>query len=59
VKSLQGFGQGDLLVRVAVEVPTHLNAAQKAKLEEFAALCDANSHPRAKSFFDRAKEFFR
>jgi len=59
VKSLQGFGQGDLLVRVAVEVPTHLNAAQKAKLEEFAALCDASSHPRAKSFFDRAKEFFR
>lgn len=59
VKDLQGHGQGDLLVRVAVEVPSHLNAAQKAKLEEFAALCDPASHPRAKSFFDRAKDFFR
>ena len=59
VKSLQGHGTGDLLVRVAVEVPTHLNAAQKTKLEEFEALCDPSSHPRSKSFFDRAKEFFR
>ncbi len=59
VKEIQGHGQGDLLVRVAVEVPSHLNAAQRAKLEEFSALCDASSHPRAKSFLERAREFFR
>ncbi len=59
VKNLQGFGHGDLLVRVALEVPTQLTPEQRAKLEEFAALCDQNSHPRAKSFFERAKEFFR
>lgn len=59
VKEIQGHGHGDLLVRVAVEVPSHLNSAQRTKLEEFAALCDPASHPRAKSFFDRAKEFFR
>lgn len=59
VKNLQGFGHGDLLVRVAVEVPTRLTAAQRAKIEEFAALCDNNSYPQAKSFFERAKEFFR
>jgi molecular chaperone DnaJ len=59
VKNLQGFGHGDLLVRVAVEVPTHLTSGQRAKLEEFAALCDSNSYPRAKSFLDRAKDFFR
>jgi molecular chaperone DnaJ len=40
VKSLQGHGVGDLLVKVAVEVPTKLNGAQRAKLEEFAKLCD-------------------
>ncbi len=57
VKSLQGHGVGDLLVKVAVEVPTKLNHAQRAKLEEFAKLCDENVNPQAKSFFDRVKEF--
>ena len=59
VKNLQGFGYGDLIVRVLLEVPTHLTGAQRGKLEEFAALCDNNSHPQAKSFFERAKEFFK
>ena len=59
VKNLQGYGTGDLLVRVFVEVPTHLNSAQKAKLEEFAQLCDENVNPKSKSFFERAKSFFR
>ena len=36
VKNIQGFGAGDLHVRVNVEVPSHLNHAQKAKLQEFA-----------------------
>lgn len=58
VKNLQDGSVGDLHVRVTVEVPTRLNAAQKAKLEEFAHLCDENVNPRAKSFLDRAKEFF-
>lgn len=59
VKNLQGYGTGDLLVRVLVEVPTHLNSAQRAKLEEFAQLCDENVNPKSKSFFERAKNFFR
>lgn len=59
VRSLHGPGSGDLHVRVAVEVPTRLNAAQRAKLEEFAALCDSNVNPRSKSFFERAKGLFR
>jgi molecular chaperone DnaJ len=58
VKNLQGYGFGDLHVRIVVEVPTHLNNAQKAKLQEFAELCDASVNPIGKSFFDRAKEFF-
>ena len=59
VKSVQGYGQGDLLARVQVEIPTRLNADQKAKLEEFARLCDERVHPMSKSFFDRAKGLFR
>lgn len=57
VKNLQGHGAGDLLVKVAVEVPTKLNQAQRAKLEEFAKLCDENVNPQSQSFFDRVKEF--
>ncbi len=58
VKNLQGHGQGDLHVRVQVEVPTHLNGEQKHKLEEFAALCDGREAPLTKSFFEKAKKFF-
>jgi molecular chaperone DnaJ len=59
VKNLQGYGQGDLHVRVQVEVPAHLNSAQKAKLHEFAALCDGQEAPLAQGFFEKAKKFFK
>lgn len=57
--NVQGYGHGDLHVRVHVEVPTHLTAAQRAKLQEFAALCDENVNPQSKSFFEKAKNLFR
>ena len=59
VKNVQGYEVGDLHVRVHVEVPTHLNAAQRGKLQEFAGLCDENVNPQTKSFFERARELFR
>lgn len=59
VKNLQGYGHGDLHVRVLVEVPTQLNAAQRAKLQEFAELCDQNTNPISKGFLEKAKNFFR
>jgi molecular chaperone DnaJ len=59
VKSVQGYGVGDLHVRVTVEVPTHLNGAQRAKLQEFAELCDSSVNPQSRGFFERAKDFFR
>jgi len=59
VKSVQGYGQGDLHVRVNVEVPAHLNASQRAKLQEFTELCDPGVNPRSRSFLERAKNLFR
>ncbi|HEV8543627.1 MAG TPA: molecular chaperone DnaJ [Verrucomicrobiae bacterium] len=59
VKSLQGYGHGDLHVRIVVEVPRNLNATQKAKLQEFAEQCDANVNPISRGFFDKAKDFFK
>ncbi|MFM2083173.1 MAG: hypothetical protein RL380_1864 [Verrucomicrobiota bacterium] len=59
VKNVQGYGSGDLHVRVSLEVPGKLTSAQRAKLEEFALLCDGNEHPGKKSFFEKAKRFFK
>jgi molecular chaperone DnaJ len=55
---LRGSGQGQLLVRVAVEVPTKLTGEQRQKLEDFAASCGDQNTPITKSFLERAKEFF-
>jgi molecular chaperone DnaJ len=59
VKNVQGYGQGDLHVRIDVEVPTHLSAAQRAKLQEFADMCSGNENPKSQSFFEKAKKLFR
>lgn len=59
VKNLQDNGHGDLHVRVQVEVPTRLTAEQKAKLQEFAGLCDGRETPLAQGFFEKAKKFFK
>jgi len=55
---LNSTSRGDLIVRVLVEVPTKLNAEQRHKLEEFAALMGEDNTPIHKSFFEKAKEFF-
>jgi molecular chaperone DnaJ len=57
--NVNGRERGDLLARVIVEVPTRLNSEQRQKLEEFADLCGDDNTPMHKTFFDRAKEFFR
>jgi molecular chaperone DnaJ len=59
VKNIQGYGHGDLHVRINIEVPTQLSAAQRTKLEEFAQLCNGNESPISQSFFDKAKKLFQ
>jgi molecular chaperone DnaJ len=58
VKNLQGYGHGDLRVRVQVEVPTRLTSEQKAKLQEFAESCGEDANPISKSFFEKARKLF-
>ena len=58
VKNLQGYGCGDLRVRIQVEVPTRLTAEQKARLQEFAELCGEDANPISKSFFEKARKLF-
>jgi molecular chaperone DnaJ len=57
--NVNGRERGDLLARLLVEVPTRLNNEQRQKIEEFAALCGEENTPLRKSFFERAREFFR
>jgi molecular chaperone DnaJ len=49
---------GDQLVRVQVEVPTHLTAEQRKKLEDFALASGDADEPVGRSFFEKAKKFF-
>jgi molecular chaperone DnaJ len=58
IRNVHGHGHGDLHAHVTVEVPARLNAEQRAKLKEFADLCDESVNPRSKSFLDKAKQLF-
>jgi molecular chaperone DnaJ len=58
IKNVQGYGHGDLHVRINVAVPTHLTSAQKAKLQEYAELCNGKESPMIQSFLDKARNLF-
>jgi molecular chaperone DnaJ len=59
IQNVQGYGRGDLHVRVNVEVPTRLSQAQRAKLQEFADLCNGQESPLSQGFFEKAKKLFQ
>src|SRR5947209_18417844 len=59
IMNVNGRERGDLFARLIVEVPTSLNSEQRQKLEEFAELCGEENTPMHRSFFERAKDFFR
>jgi molecular chaperone DnaJ len=59
IANIETKARGDLRVRVMVEVPTRLNSEQRRKLEEFAESCGEENSPLHRSFFDKAKDFFR
>jgi molecular chaperone DnaJ len=59
IPSINSSARGDLMVRVLVEVPARLNSEQRRKLEEFAELCGEDNSPIHKSFFEKAKDFFK
>ena len=50
---------GDLYIRIVTEVPTSLSKRQKELLAEFKNLEDNKSNPLIKSFFDKAKKFWK
>lgn len=58
--SLRGGPNGDLVVELFVETPTHLTARQKDLLKQFAEECcpSGKCHPESQGFFKKVKKFF-
>jgi molecular chaperone DnaJ len=55
IKDPHGYGRGDQLVRVNVEVPKKLTKRQDELLREFAKTEETNVSPQRKSFFEKLK----
>jgi len=49
-------GRGDLIIRILVETPTKLSAAQKALLEQFRGTETGDECPASKGFFHRIRD---
>ena len=58
-RNVHGSGIGDLLVRLHVETPVHLNTKQKKLLTELGESLGSGNSPNSKSFFDKLKSFIR
>ncbi|MDQ1257015.1 MAG: molecular chaperone DnaJ [Candidatus Hydrogenedentes bacterium] len=54
---LQGYRQGDQIVRVQVETPAKLSRRQRELLEEFQKLAEEKSYPLHLRFLDKLKKF--
>ncbi|OYW42354.1 MAG: molecular chaperone DnaJ [Rhodobacterales bacterium 12-64-8] len=58
--SLRGGANGDMVVELFVETPTHLTAKQKDLLRQFQEECcpSGKCHPESQGFFKKVKKFF-
>jgi molecular chaperone DnaJ len=62
VKSVQGFGKGDLIVQVKINYPESLTAEQKELLEKLQESFGLESKPHESNFegiFDKVKNWFK
>jgi molecular chaperone DnaJ len=56
--NIRGYGRGDLIARIFVEVPTHLTAKQRELLEQYARLENGAGSPLVQGFWDKVKTLF-
>ena len=55
---VEGYGRGAMHVRVVIEVPARLNAAQKKILREFTEKSDLSDYPRLNAMREMAAQFY-
>ncbi|KPU44124.1 chaperone protein DnaJ [Oxobacter pfennigii] len=58
IPKIRGYGRGDEIIKVIVEVPKKLNEKQKELLRQFAESCGEDVNEQRKSFFDKVKDAF-
>lgn len=56
---LNGFGRGDLYVKVSVETPKKLNDKQKKLLKDFGESITSDSYDQQNNFFKKVKDLFK
>ncbi len=57
-KDIHGYGKGDQLVRVEVEIPKKISSQEKRLYMELAKLSKENNAPAPRSFFEHMKDYF-
>jgi len=58
IPRIRGYGRGDEIIRVIVEVPKKLNEKQKELLKQFAEACGEDVNEQKRSFFNKVKDAF-
>jgi molecular chaperone DnaJ len=58
VPEVQGRGRGDLVVHVAVKMPTKLTREQRKLFEQLAETLPVNNEPHEKGLLDKVKDYF-
>ena len=58
VPNVEGYGRGDLHVRIVAEVPVRLNGRQRKALLDFAQLLDNSNYPEREKAKQRAEAFY-
>lgn len=58
IPSVRGYGRGDELIKVYVEVPKKLTEKQKELLRKFAEISGEDVNEQSKSFFEKMRNVF-
>ena len=59
IASVDGYGRGDQLVKIKVEVPTRLTSEQRQLLKRFEELSEGGSYPVMSEFLEKVKRLFK
>ena len=59
IKSLRGYGKGDIIVKFTIETPKKLTDKQKELLQKFEESLNEKNYEQKSSFMKKVKKFFK